>query len=200
MNAIRRSNSADSAIEDSSFKSGSVKLNLALLLEAAAEALSAGAGTEIGTQEHSKEAGEDTGLRCGEESLDDNISPSTASLLIPTNHSESPVLAVSTAPSLAASTVANDGGVISTSVYDGLAQIDPRAFVDKMQLARYFGVCEKTIRRRVATGDLPPAHMRIGRMPQWMVGPLLDWLDARARQIAEKDDARRQNIRSKTNN
>lgn len=100
----------------------------------------------------------------------------------------------------AVDTASGDSGDVRSraGIYDGLAKLDPNTIIDKDQLASMFRVSEKTIRRRIDAGELPPPHMRMHRQPQWFVGVLLDWLKDRAMRIAGQEDARRQHIRDKT--
>ena len=99
---------------------------------------------------------------------------------------------------VAAASGDGDDDMPAVGIYDGLAKLDPNTIIDKYQLASMFRVSEKTIRRRIDAGELPPPHMRMRRQPQWFVGVLLDWLKDRARGITGPEDARRQHIRERT--
>lgn len=104
-------------------------------------------------------------------------------------------------PSPSNTTVATAAGAADlppTGVYDGLAHLHPDAIIDKNYLAKAFGVGEKTIRRRIAAGELPPPSEKLGRCPGWVVGVLRDWLKDRAQRIAEQEDARRRRIVSQS--
>lgn len=85
-----------------------------------------------------------------------------------------------------------------SGIYDGLAKLAPDTFIDKNRLAKIFGVSEKTIRRRITTGELPPPHMRMNRQPQWHVGELLEWLRSEAKRRADESVAHRRHILGKS--
>jgi predicted DNA-binding transcriptional regulator AlpA len=82
-------------------------------------------------------------------------------------------------------------------VYSGLAELSPDAIIDIHFLVGTFGLTDRTIRRYVAAGKLPPP-IKIGRTMQWFAGELLNWLKNEAKLSAKEEADRRQHILCRT--
>ena len=74
-------------------------------------------------------------------------------------------------------------GIITT-----LANLPARAILEEGALARIFGVCRKTIQRRVTRFELPPP-IRNGGKSSWFAGDILEHFAERAQNA--KNEAQR---------
>jgi predicted DNA-binding transcriptional regulator AlpA len=73
-------------------------------------------------------------------------------------------------------------------VIQELAELHEDALIDAAALARHLGVCDRTLRRMIRRGELPPP-VRMGGRSRWLAGRVRQWINDRAA-LAEKDAAR----------
>lgn len=64
----------------------------------------------------------------------------------------------------------------SVKVVRTLADLPPRSLVTEAGLAEMFSVSDRTVRRMVERGQLPPP-VKLADRNTWMVGLLLDYLE-----------------------
>ncbi len=76
----------------------------------------------------------------------------------------------------------------SDSIIRTLAELPPDTVIYMAGLMKIFGRCDKSIKRAVRRGELPPPVRTFGQ-PTWTAGVLLDHLKARLE--AAKRDAQR---------
>lgn len=70
-------------------------------------------------------------------------------------------------------------GALSGLVLDRLAQLDDRAMLNEVALASGLGCADRTLRRMVERGEVPPPISLAGRSV-WILGRVFDWLQNRA--------------------
>ena len=73
-----------------------------------------------------------------------------------------------------------------------LADLPERALLSEAYLAEVFGVTDRTVRRMVERGELPPP-LPIGSRPLWLAGRVLRHIEANADRAEE--DARQEAAR-----
>lgn len=66
-----------------------------------------------------------------------------------------------------------------------LAALPPGAMVDEQRLARLLGVTDRTVRRMVRRGELPPP-VRLGGRAVWLAGRVLAHVERRAEEAARR--------------
>lgn len=80
---------------------------------------------------------------------------------------------------------------IPPAVAEGLAGLPDDQWIDQATMAEAFGVVDRTLRRMVERGEVPPPIPLAGGS-RWKVGRVREWLDNRARQAeADANEARK---------
>ena len=70
-------------------------------------------------------------------------------------------------------------GAEGSGVFTALAALPVDSLIDQRALADAFRVCERTLRRMVRAGQLPPP-VALGARRVWIAGRVRDWLAGRA--------------------
>ena len=81
-----------------------------------------------------------------------------------------------------------EGGPVAVDqarVMTALAKLPDRALLDEAALADALRVSDRTIRRMVDRGELPPGTKLAGRKA-WLAGRVLDWIESRAERLEKE--------------
>ncbi len=79
----------------------------------------------------------------------------------------------------------NPGEQSGLGVSAGLTVLPPRAILDRKDMAAFFQVCERTIKRWVADGELPPSTT-LGGKPVWTGRAIVEHIEQRLGEKAQE--------------
>jgi hypothetical protein len=85
--------------------------------------------------------------------------------------------------------IAHVPGVISQ-----LGELSPGTIITEIGIAQLFGRCERSVRRAIQRGELPPPTRLFGKKT-WTVGVILDHLSSRLKVASTEREKHKQKMR-----
>ena len=82
----------------------------------------------------------------------------------------------------------------SGMMIDELARLPSKTILDEARMASLLGVTERSIRRTVERGELPPG-ISLGKRTVWLSDRVLNYVDARAAEVEQEGRQRGRKIR-----